>query len=51
MLLDYAWHWPVSAANPNIGEVGKVEAVEEARVETLCMDERIARKAVEALKR
>lgn len=42
---------PGNGANPNIGQVGKLEAVEEARVETLCMNEGIARKAVEALKR
>lgn len=42
---------PGDAANPNIGKVGQKEEVEEVRVETLCVGEDIARKAVEALKR
>ncbi|KAJ5217270.1 hypothetical protein N7468_010278 [Penicillium chermesinum] len=41
---------PGDAANPNIGKVGQLEEVEEVRVETLCVGEDIARKAVEALK-
>ncbi|KAJ6257801.1 hypothetical protein Dda_7590 [Drechslerella dactyloides] len=41
---------PGDTANPHLGEVGKLEKVEEARVETLCMGEDIARKAVQALK-
>ncbi|KAL9112172.1 MAG: hypothetical protein Q9227_003549 [Pyrenula ochraceoflavens] len=42
---------PGDAANPNIGKVGELEEVQEARVETLCVGEEVARKAVEALKR
>lgn len=41
---------PGDAANPHVGEVGRLEEVEEARVETLCLREDVARKAVEALK-
>jgi hypothetical protein len=41
---------PGDTANPNIGSVGVLEKVEEARVETLCLGEDVARKAVEALK-
>jgi len=41
---------PGDAANPHIGNVGTLEKVEEARVETLCIGEDVARKAVEALK-
>ncbi|RPA78150.1 structural toxin protein RtxA [Ascobolus immersus RN42] len=40
-----------SGANPNIGEVGKVERVEEKRVEIMCVGEEVVRRAVEALKR
>lgn len=42
---------PGNTANPNIGSVGVLEEVREARVETLCVGEDVARKAVEALKR
>jgi hypothetical protein len=42
---------PGDTANPHIGSVGTLEKVEEARVETLCLDEDVARKTVEALKR
>lgn len=42
---------PGDMANPNIGSVGTLEEVEEARVETLCDGEEVARKAVDALKR
>lgn len=42
---------PGETANPNIGSRGKVEEVEEARVETLCVGEDVASKAVEELKR
>ena len=42
---------PGDTANPYIGSVGTVEEVEEARLETLCAGEDVARKAVEALKR
>ncbi|KAJ4351577.1 uncharacterized protein N0V89_006920 [Didymosphaeria variabile] len=41
---------PGDTAKPNIGEVGKLEKVEEARVETLCVGEDITKKAVAALK-
>ena len=42
---------PGDTANPHIGSVGALEEVEEARVETLCVGEEVARKAVDALKR
>ncbi|KAK4155381.1 hypothetical protein C8A00DRAFT_13576 [Chaetomidium leptoderma] len=42
---------PGDAANPHIGKVGELEHVEEARVETLCVGEDVARKAVAALKK
>lgn len=42
---------PGDTANPHIGSVGALEEVQEARVETLCVGEDIARKAVEALKK
>lgn len=42
---------PGDAANPHIGTVGALEQVEEARVETLCVGEDVAKKAVAALKR
>ncbi len=42
---------PGDTANPHIGGVGVLEEVQEARVETLCVGEDVARKAVEALKR
>lgn len=42
---------PGDAANPHIGKVGALEKVEEARVETLCVGEECAKKAVEALKK
>ncbi|KAG4430520.1 hypothetical protein IFR05_014006 [Cadophora sp. M221] len=38
------------AANPQIGEVGKLEHTEEVRVEVMCFGEETARKAVAALK-
>jgi hypothetical protein len=41
---------PGDTANPHIGSMGVLEKVEEARVETLCLGEDVARKAVEALK-
>ena len=41
---------PGDAANPHIGTVGKLETVEEARVETFCVGEDVTRKAVAALK-
>lgn len=42
---------PGDAANPHIGNPGSIEQVQEARVETLCVGEDVARKAVEALKK
>jgi hypothetical protein len=42
---------PGDSANPHIGAVGVLEKVDEFRVETLCIGEDVARKAVEALKR
>ena len=41
---------PGSTANPHIGNVGKLEEVTEARVETLCVGEQVAQEAVRALK-
>ncbi|KAK3290490.1 GTP cyclohydrolase 1 type 2/Nif3 [Chaetomium fimeti] len=41
---------PGATANPHIGTPGALEHVEEARVETLCVGEEVARKAVAALK-
>ncbi len=42
---------PVDAAKPNIGEVDKLEQVEEYMVETVCNGRDVAVKAVEALKK
>jgi hypothetical protein len=42
---------PGDAANPHIGEVGKLEHTEEVRVEVMCFGEEIARMAVAALKK
>lgn len=41
---------PGEGTNPHIGSVGEVEVVPEVRVETPCVGEDVARKAVEALK-
>lgn len=41
---------PGDTANPHIGKVGALEEVQEARVETMCVGEDVARKAVEGLK-
>lgn len=41
---------PGDSANPHIGSLGRLEQVEEARVETMCLGEDVATKAVEALK-
>ncbi|OAA59323.1 DNA-binding HORMA [Cordyceps fumosorosea ARSEF 2679] len=41
---------PGATANPNIGSVGALEHVDEVRVETLCVGEDVARRAVAALK-
>lgn len=42
---------PGDGANPNIGSLGVLEKVKEARVETLCVGDDVAKKAVEALKK
>lgn len=42
---------PGSTANPHIGTPGTLEKVPETRVETLCVGEDVARRAVEALKK
>ena len=41
---------PGNTADPHIGRVGALEELQEARVETLCHGEDVARRAVEALK-
>jgi hypothetical protein len=41
---------PGETANPHLGKPGELETVQEARVETLCLGEDVARKAVAALK-
>lgn len=41
---------PGPTATPNIGKIGELESVVEARVETLCVGSDVARKAVDALK-
>lgn len=41
---------PGDAARPHIGAVGRLEQVEEIRVETLCCGDSTVKKAVEALK-
>jgi hypothetical protein len=41
---------PGDTANPHIGSVGALKEVQEAKVETVCLSEDVARKAVEALK-
>lgn len=38
-------------AKPNIGEVGKLERVEEMKVETICVGRDVVEKAVDALKK
>ncbi len=32
---------PIAGANPTIGEVGKLEATEEERIETVCSEEKL----------
>lgn len=41
---------PGDAARPHLGAVGKLEETPEVRVETLCVGEKTARAAVEALR-
>lgn len=40
---------PVGNANPHIGEVGKLEVVEEEQIEVIC-DRSVAKKVIAALK-
>lgn len=42
---------PGATANPTIGTPGKLEVLEESRVQTLCVGEEVARAAVAALKK
>lgn len=42
---------PGNTADPHIGTIGRLEEVQEIRVETICVGEDVARKAVEVLKR
>lgn len=42
---------PGASAVPHIGTPGALETLPESRVETLCVGEEVARKAVEALKK
>lgn len=41
---------PGETAKPHIGSVDALEEVQEARVETICLNDEVARKAVQALK-
>ncbi|KAI9810836.1 MAG: hypothetical protein M1827_006043 [Pycnora praestabilis] len=41
---------PGEGANPNIGQVGELERVQEVKCEVLCVGEDIVQKAVKALK-
>ena len=40
---------PIGDANPHIGEVGKLEVVEEEQIEVIC-DRNVAKKVIAALK-
>jgi hypothetical protein len=42
---------PEEGATPNIGTVGKVETLEEMKVETICVGRDVMTKAVDALKK
>ena len=42
---------PGDSAKPHIGKVGDLEETPEVRVETLCLNEKVARAAVEALRK
>lgn len=42
---------PGATSNPHIGTPGAIEQVQEASVETLCVGEDVARRAIEALKK
>ena len=41
---------PGDTANPHIGSVDRLDEAQEAKIETICVGEAVARKAVEALK-
>ncbi|WP_407180942.1 hypothetical protein [Bradyrhizobium sp. STM 3562] len=41
---------PNAGANPSIGEVGKLEEVDEERIETVCAEERL-RQVLQAIRR
>lgn len=41
---------PLEGANPNIGEVGKFEEVEEERIETVCLREKV-KEVIKAMKK
>ncbi|WP_024510801.1 YqfO family protein [Bradyrhizobium sp. ARR65] len=41
---------PNAGANPSIGEVGKLEEVDEERIETVCTEERL-REVLQAIRR
>jgi hypothetical protein len=41
---------PIEGANPTIGEVGKLDAVEEERIETVCKKEKI-KEVIQAIKK
>jgi len=41
---------PGAGANPHLGRPGELETIQEARVETLCVGEDVARRVVAALK-
>ncbi len=40
---------PLEGANPNVGQVGKIEEVEEERIEVICPQE-IAEQVIQAMK-
>jgi hypothetical protein len=42
---------PMEGAVPNIGDVGKLEKVQEMRVEMICVGEKVMREAVKELNR
>ena len=41
---------PLQGANPAIGEIGKLEVVEEERIETLCLREKV-KEVIEAIRK
>ncbi len=50
-ILGESQFMPSPGAVPNIGEVGKLERVQEVRVETLCVGREVVQGAVGALKK